>query len=128
MSPSRNMTKLSPYFPTLNRRVVASKRHGNDVVFLVEHGSAFILTYGQIEGSELRVLGQKTLTSEQAKLALSTVFANTPAREPILLEAVSKCDSICFEILDSVPVASPFFSELEIFLSHQKTRGPNIEA
>ncbi len=120
-----DMSKLSPYFPTLNRRVVATKRLGNDVAFMVEHGSAFILTFGQIEDGKFRLLGQRTLTADEAKLALSTIFANTPAPKPILLEIASKCDSVCFEILDNAPIASPFFSELKIFLSHQKTRGPN---
>lgn len=119
------MSKLSPYFPTLNRRIVATKRHGNDVVFLVEAGTSFILTYAEIEGARLKVLGQKALTAEQAEYALSTIFAETKAPEPILLEIASACDSHCFEILDSIPTTSPFFSELEIFLSHQKTRGPN---
>jgi len=121
------MSKLSPYFPTLNRRIIASKRHGNDVAFLVEAGQAFILTYGQIiEGSRLKILGQKTLTAEQAEYALKTIFAETVTVEPILLEVASRCDSVCFETVDSATIVSPFFSELEIFLSHQKTRGPNM--
>ncbi len=120
------MSKLSPYFPTLKRRVVATKRCGNDVALLVEHGASYVLTYGEIEDGKFRLLGQKTLTPEEAKLALATFFANTPAPEPILLEVTSLCDSSCFEILDTATVASPFFSELEIFLSHQKTRGPNL--
>ncbi|MFA6050382.1 MAG: hypothetical protein WC761_04265 [Candidatus Paceibacterota bacterium] len=124
------MSKLSPYFPTLNRRIIASKRHGNDVAFLVEAGQAFILTYGQIvldgSGTRLKILGQKPLTADEAQYALKTIFAEAKAAEPILLEIASKCDSVCFETIDSSTVVSPFFSELEIFLSHQKTRGPNM--
>lgn len=120
------MSKLSPYFPTLNRRVVATKRLGNDVALLVEAGSTFILTYGQIDGAKFKALGQKVLSAEEAKIALSTIFANVSTPEPILLEIASHCDSVCFEVLDTATVASPFFSELEIFLSHQKTRGPNL--
>ena len=124
------MSKLSPYFPTLSRKIIATKRLGNDVALLVQAGSTFILSYGQIVtdiyGSDLKILAQKVLTAEEAQVALATIFADATAKsEPILLEVASNCEALFTVSTNVAPVASPFFATLETFLSFQKTRGPN---
>lgn len=69
------------------------------------------------------------LVYEEAGQIRGKIISATPVDsvtvEPILLEVAKKCDGTCFEILNEEPIASPYFSDLEIFLSHQKTRGPN---
>jgi len=125
------MSKLTPYFPTLSRKIIATKRLGNDVALLVQAGSVFILSYGQIVtdiyGSDLKILAQKVLTAEEAQVALATIFADAPAKsEPILLEVASNCEALYTVSADVAPIVSPFLSKTEIFLTHQKTRGPNI--
>lgn len=119
------MSRLSPYFPTLNRRIVASKRHNDDVAFLVEAGSVYIFSFGRVLDSGLRILGQKVLSLDEALFVLQTVFTEGSKQSPILLETTRVCNFECNEILSREEIVSPYISTLEIFLSHQKTRGPN---
>lgn len=117
-----------------NSRIVASKRHGNNVVFLTEADGSFILSFGEIisnkNGTRLKIIARKALTIEEVKTALITIF-NTECnirdecKDTVLLE-VPKQKAKSYEEPKKVRFnTSPYFSLKDIFLGVQMTRAPN---
>lgn len=116
-------------------KIIASKRWGNNVVFLTETCGAFVLSAGEIvssiSGSRLRIIAKRVLTLEEANNALSTIFAeaNTTQNseaEAILLE-IPEIKSETFVKSENVkPFVSPYFSKDLSFFVSQLTRAPSL--
>lgn len=114
-------------------KIIASKRWGNNVVFLTETCGAFVLSAGEIvssiSGSRLRIIAKRVLTLEEANNALSTIFVAenaTQNSEAILLE-IPEIKSETFVKSKNVrPFESPYFSKDLSFFVSQLTRAPNL--
>lgn len=116
--------------------MVAHKQSGNVLVYLTESSGAYFLSFGEIvngkNGAQFKLVGQKILTVEQVHHVLATVFNNSPERtssetqETILLEVAKNLNVEYAELVNAVSKESPYFDTKNIFLSVQKTRGPNL--
>jgi len=125
-----DMSKLTPYLGINNRKIIATKRLGNDVALLAQYGDSFILSFAEIvvdsNGSHLKVLAQRLLSIDEVKSVLETIFSNNTSADPILLESadLNECVFSCTECGRNIQ--SPYFDTTDAFLSFQKTRGPNL--
>lgn len=120
-------------------RIVAHKRSGKNLVYLTESAGAFFLTLGEIVHvhgqAEFKLIAEKPLTLEEAHDVLINVFhveasvsaAVAPSStETLLLEIAKPVATEYSEKVSIGTIESPYFSTKDIFLSHQKTRGPNL--
>lgn len=115
-----------------NSRILASKRWGNNVVFLSETAEGFVLSAGEINGVNLRIIAKRVLTLLEAKQALVTIFAvseniaEEKSESTILLE-IPKEDSEAPSILKKITgFVSPYFSKDLSFFVTQPTRAPSL--
>jgi hypothetical protein len=136
------MSKLSPYSALTTSRIIAHKRSGNALAYLSQNGDSFFLTFGEIvnsrTGSHFRLIAEKPLTIEEAHEVLIKIFKvsdeaadvtgahSGPVSEILLLEVSKALDIEFTELVSKVSQASPYFPTKDIFLSYQKTRGPNL--
>jgi hypothetical protein len=134
------MTNLKTFTALSTTRTIASKRYGNNVVFLAQSDSAFYLSFVEIvtdkNGPRLKLLAQKTLTAEEAHAVLISIFNQTDAgtttaasvsdaQSDILLLEIA-LPEVIFDIpADIDSVESPYFQTKDFFLSSQKTNAPN---
>ncbi len=133
------MHKLSHQSALTTSRIIAHKRSGNALVYLAQEGSTFFLRFGRITdgggtGSHFRPIAEKPLTPSEAHEVLINIFhvsdsekVSVPAEstQTILLEVAKVLDIPYTEFVGNVSIESPYFPTKEIFLSYQKTRGPN---
>lgn len=127
-------------------RIVAHKRSGKNLVYLTESAGAFFLALGEIVHvhgrAEFKLIAERALTLEEAHDVLVNVFhidAEVSAQAPVVtsVSASAATEILLLEIAKPVAaeysekisigtIESPYFSTKDIFLSHQKTRGPNL--
>ncbi len=125
-----------------NDKILAHKRNGDSVVFLTQADSSFFLIFARLVGGKkgmtIKVLAKKELSPEEAEIALKKLTEGSPVAylttsvssiapcEAILLEN-PKSDDISYtkETKALKPTLSPYFPTKEIFLTKQKTRGPD---
>lgn len=134
--------KLSTFSALSASRIIAHKRSGNALVYLTQNGEAFFLTFGEIvhshTGSQFKFIAEKALSLEEVQDVLINIFNITPSGDVSGVSSEEKTDIILLEsagpIVTAYPefvkvfaVESPYFSTKDIFLSVQKTRGPNTK-
>ncbi len=131
-----------------NDKILAYKRNGNSVVFLTQADSSFFLIFARLVGGKggmtVKVLAKKELSPEEAEIALVKLQEGSPVAylSPVLSSAgasqdIQDCEALLLENpkTDAIPYVkevkalkptlSPYFPTKEIFLTQQKTRGPD---